>query len=223
MGQKEADGAKQKIPNDCTLCRANGAGRVGCAAMIALLSVFTPSVNHNVQSTQSFVFSDKACYLICHPRLPKVSPGQCWKEERVCTKKPRCHIEWCWQKPKVSHQKLIRYQSPLVPHHNWGTKLFAHPDVCMFHTHLQRRTHCTPGPGRGNRVGDTENWVPDFGTEGASLKERGAGLSLVSGCSFTVSRKSNQTVVEEITFCQQKWTIPPKKCALSFWQYPEYW
>lgn len=38
------------------------------------------------QSTNSFVFLDIACYLLCQAKLQKVTPGQCWKKERVCTR-----------------------------------------------------------------------------------------------------------------------------------------
>ena len=38
------------------------------------------------QSTNSFVFLDIACYLLRQAKLQKVTPGQCWKEETVCTR-----------------------------------------------------------------------------------------------------------------------------------------
>lgn len=147
----------KKNPNDCTLCRANGAGRVGCTAMIALLCVCSLHLLITVSSQpRALSFQTRLVISSVIPGYRRLAPVSVGRKREFAHKKPRCHIEWCWQKPKVSHQKLIRYQSPLVPHHNRGTKLFAHPDVCMFHTHLQS-AHCTPGPGRGNRVGDMEN------------------------------------------------------------------
>ncbi|KAI5215994.1 Brain-Specific Serine Protease 4 [Manis pentadactyla] len=42
------------------------------------------------------------------PGYRRLAPVSVGRKREFAHKKPRCHIEWCWQKPKVSHQKLIR-------------------------------------------------------------------------------------------------------------------
>lgn len=73
IGPKEVDGAREKYKMTiftAVLMAGHYNYNVYLVCSLHLLNTVS-------QSTHSFVFSDKACDLICQPKLQKVISGQC--------------------------------------------------------------------------------------------------------------------------------------------------